>query len=48
MTKMLAVIVLLTLSACSGGNDEVNSQGVQKCTVTVCTNGKCTEDPCHK
>lgn len=48
MTKLLAVIVLLTLSACSGGSDEVNSQGVQKCTVTVCTNGKCTEDPCHK
>lgn len=46
--EMASCVVLLLLAACSGGNDEVNSQGVQKCTVTVCTNGKCTEDPCHK
>lgn len=39
----LTLCVLLGLSACEGGSDSVDSQGVQKCTVTV--NGE--EKPCH-
>ena len=39
----LALCLLLGLAACDGGSDSVNSQGVQKCTVTV--NGE--EKPCH-
>lgn len=48
MSKMKTVValslcLLLGLAACDGGSDSVDSQGVQKCTVTV--NGE--EKPCH-
>ena len=47
VARLVAFLLLLTLSACDVGSDTLTMTGTQKCTVTVCTNGDCKEVPCQ-